>query len=119
MAKSEMPSIFTHHSHWFQSTMRWISPSAQILYTYDRVVHGFFTTLTVKKVQRLSNQSGILKISPDKKYQLFMTKSPQFLGLERIHATLPALSNKSIEDILVGVIETSIWPESKSFDDAG
>ncbi|XP_058778041.1 subtilisin-like protease SBT1.7 isoform X2 [Vicia villosa] len=119
MAKSEMPSIFTHHSHWFQSTLRSVSPSAQILYSYDTAVHGFFTSLTAKEVQLLSNQTGILKISSDKKYQLFTTRSPQFLGLERIHATFPALSNRSMEEIIVGVIDTGVWPESKSFDDTG
>ncbi|XP_058772828.1 subtilisin-like protease SBT1.7 [Vicia villosa] len=119
MAKSETPSIFTHHSHWFQSTLRSVSPSAQILYSYDRAVHGFFTSLTAKEVQLLSNQTGILKISPDKKYQLFTTRSPQFLGLERIHATFPAFSNRSMEEIIVGVIDTGVWPESKSFDDTG
>ncbi|GAU26280.1 hypothetical protein TSUD_224720 [Trifolium subterraneum] len=50
-------------------------------------------------------------------YKIFTTRTPEFLGLDKIASTLPT-TNKSI-DIIVGLIDTGVWPESKSFDDTG
>ncbi|PNX76590.1 subtilisin-like protease-like protein [Trifolium pratense] len=69
-------------------------------------------------------QTGILKVYPDKKYKLLTTRTPEFLGLDRIPAMFPASSSsssssRSMEDLIVGVIDSGVWPESKSFDDTG
>jgi len=119
MAKSEMPSSFNHHSHWYESTLRLVSNSAHMLYTYEKAIHGFTTSLTAEEARLLLSQAGILKVSQDKKYSLFTTRTPEFLGLNRIPAFFPASSNISMEEVIVGVIDGGIWPESKSFDDTG
>ncbi|CAI8588943.1 unnamed protein product [Vicia faba] len=118
MAKSQMPSIFTHDSYWYESTLKSVSPSAQILYHYNKAIHGFSTSLTAREMQLLSNQFGILRVLPDKKYQLFTTRTPEFLGVDRIPSMFPA-SSTNMGNIIVGVIDTGVWPESKSFDDIG
>ncbi|GAU26095.1 hypothetical protein TSUD_225580 [Trifolium subterraneum] len=66
-------------------------------------------------------QTGVLKVLQDKKYKLLTTRTPEFLGLDRIHVMFPAStsSSRSMEDIIVGVIDSGVWPESKSFDDTG
>ena len=83
MAKSEMPSSFNHHSHWYEATLRLVSTSADIIYSYEKAIHGFTTSLTAEEARLLSSQAGILKVSQDKKYNLFATRTPEFLGLDR------------------------------------
>ncbi|CAL5187825.1 unnamed protein product [Lathyrus oleraceus] len=116
-AKSTMPSSFDHHSFWYKSILNSISKSAEMLYTYDKAINGFSTSLTVEEHELLKSQPGILKVTPDKKYKLHTTRTPKFLGLDKI-ASLNPVTEKS-SDVVVGVVDTGIWPESKSFDDTG
>jgi len=53
MAKSEMPAGFEHHSHWYDSSLKSISDSAEMLYTYDNAIHGFSTRLTTEEARLL------------------------------------------------------------------
>jgi hypothetical protein len=85
---------------------------------YENVIHGFSTSLTTTEASLMSNQSFIMKVLHDKKYKLFTTRTPEFLGLDRIHAVLcPSSSNKSMKDVIVGVLHSGVSPKSKNFDD--
>ncbi|XP_004512212.1 subtilisin-like protease SBT1.7 [Cicer arietinum] len=117
VSKSIMPTSFDHHSIWYKSILTSISKSAEILYTYDNAMHGFSTSLTVEEVELLKSQTGVLKVTEDKKYKLLTTRTPQFLGLDKIDTMFPTTKNRS--DVIVGILDTGVWPESKSFDDTG
>ncbi|XP_058775876.1 subtilisin-like protease SBT1.7 [Vicia villosa] len=116
-AKSMMPTSFNHHSIWYTSILKSVSKSAEMIYTYDKAINGFSTSLTVEEHRLLKSQPGILKVTPDKMYKLHTTRTPKFLGLDKISISLPTLDKSS--DVIVGVLDTGIWPESKSFDDTG
>jgi len=66
VAKSIMPTSFNHHSIWYKSILKSVSNSAEMLYSYDNAINGFSTSLTVKELQLLKSQIGILKVTPDK-----------------------------------------------------
>ncbi|CAK8539662.1 unnamed protein product [Lathyrus sativus] len=117
VAKSTMPTSFNHHSIWYKSIVKSVSESAEVLYAYDKAINGFSTSLTVEEHQLLKSQPGILKVTPDKKYKLHTTRTPEFLGLDKIASLFPG-TNKS-SDVIVGLLDTGVWPESKSFDDTG
>ncbi|XP_045812225.1 subtilisin-like protease SBT1.7 [Trifolium pratense] len=117
VARSQMPTSFDHHLTWYESILKSVSKSAEMLYTYNNALNGFSTTLTAEELQSLKSQPGILKVTPDKKYKLLTTRTPEFLGLDKIASTFPT-TNKS-SDVVVGVLDTGVWPESKSFDDTG
>ncbi|XP_045815859.1 subtilisin-like protease SBT1.7 [Trifolium pratense] len=117
VAKSKMPASFDHHSIWYESILKSVSESAEMLYTYNNAINGFSTSLTVEELQSLKTQVGILKVTLDRKYKLFTTRTPKFLGIDKIYRTFPT-TNKS-SDIIVGLLDTGVWPESKSFDDTG
>lgn len=117
MAKSEMPASFDDHTHWYDSSLKSVSDSAEMLYTYSNVVHGFSTRLTADEAQSLENQPGILSVLPEMKYELHTTRSPQFLGLDKTTNLFP--QSNSVSDVIVGVLDTGVWPESKSYDDTG
>ncbi|XLT25447.1 hypothetical protein HN873_056739 [Arachis hypogaea] len=62
MEKSTMPATFNDHHNWFESSLQSLSESAEMLYTYKHVVHGFSTRLTNQKAEVLSKQPGILSL---------------------------------------------------------
>ncbi|GMI78271.1 Subtilisin-like Serine protease 1.7 [Hibiscus trionum] len=117
MAKSEMPTSFKHHTHWYDSSLKSVSRSAAMLYTYDNVIHGFSTQLTNQEAKQLESQPGILAVLPELRYELHTTRTPEFLGLGRAADLLP--ESDSASEVVIGVLDTGVWPESKSFVDTG
>lgn len=117
MAKSQMPEDFEDHTHWYDSSLRSVSGSAEMLYVYNNAVHGFAARLTSEEAESLKNQPGILSVLPEIKYELHTTRTPSFLGLDRSADFFP--ESNAMGDVIVGVLDTGVWPESKSFDDNG
>ncbi|KAG2724231.1 hypothetical protein I3760_01G007800 [Carya illinoinensis] len=117
MAKSEMPASFEHHSHWYDSSLKSVSDTAEMIYTYENVIHGFSTRLTAEEALLLGSQPGILSVLPELTYELHTTRTPEFLGLEKSDSMIPEANLAS--EVVVGVLDTGVWPESKSFDDSG
>ncbi|XP_058760243.1 subtilisin-like protease SBT1.7 [Vicia villosa] len=117
VSKSTIPTSFNHPSIWYKSILKSVSQSAEVLYSYDKAINGFSTSLSDEELELLKRQYGILKVTPDKKYKLHTTRTPKFLGLDKIANLFPT-TNKS-NDVIVGVIDSGVWPESKSFDDTG
>ncbi|WCJ31354.1 Subtilase family protein [Euphorbia peplus] len=117
MAKSEMPASFQHHTHWYDSSLKSVSGSAQMLYTYEHAIHGYSTRLTEEEAELLKTQPGILSVLPEMRYELHTTRTPEFLGLDKNADMFPQSDSGS--DVIIGVLDTGVWPESRSFDDAG
>lgn len=117
MAKSRMPASFEHHSHWYDASLKTVSESAEMLYTYNAAIHGFSTRLTADEAESLENQPGILSVLPELRYELHTTRTPEFLGLGKSDEMFP--ESNSVSDVVIGILDTGVWPESKSFDDSG
>lgn len=117
MAKTQMPARFTEHSHWYDASLRSISDSADMLYTYDTVAHGFSARLTPAEARNLARRPGVLSVLLDAPYRLHTTRTPEFLGLNLPEELVPESS--TIADVVIGVLDTGVWPERSSFDDAG
>ena len=57
----------------------------------------------------------MLSVFPSRKLQLQTTRSWDFMGL-----TETAKRNPNVEsNVIIGVIDSGIWPESESFSDEG
>lgn len=117
MDKSSMPSSFNDHSQWYAASLESVSDSADMIYTYDKIFHGFSTRLTAEEAEGLEKQPGILAVLPEVRYELHTTRTPQFLGLDRSEAVFP--TQKEASEVIIGVLDTGVWPELKSFDDTG
>ncbi|XP_071696253.1 subtilisin-like protease SBT1.7 [Rutidosis leptorrhynchoides] len=118
MAKHHMPSTFSQdHTQWFDTSLKSVSDSAEMIYTYQHVIHGFSTRLTEEEAESLENLPGILSVLPELKYELHTTRTPEFLGLDKTPNLFPQTSKDS--DVIIGILDTGVWPESKSFDDTG
>ncbi|XVE70169.1 hypothetical protein DITRI_Ditri10aG0050600 [Diplodiscus trichospermus] len=116
MDKTNMPESFTDHSLWYDSSLKSVSESASMLYTYENVIHGYSTTLTAEEAEALGKQSGILSVLPEVIYELHTTRTPDFLGLGTSSALFP--NSDSMGEVIVGILDTGVWPELKSFDDS-
>ncbi|XP_027330344.1 subtilisin-like protease SBT1.7 [Abrus precatorius] len=117
MDKSTMPSSFNDHLNWYDSSLKSVSNTAEMLYTYKHVAHGFSTRLTTQEADTLAKQPGILSVIPEVRYQLHTTRTPEFLGLEKGTTLLPESGQQS--QVIIGVLDTGVWPELKSLDDTG
>lgn len=117
MATSQMPESFQERAHWYDSSLKSVSESAEMLYKYSNVIHGFSTRLTAEEARSLQGQPGILSILEEVRYELHTTRTPEFLGLDKSADLFP--ESGSASEVIIGVLDTGIWPESKSFDDTG
>ena len=57
----------------------------------------------------------MLFVFPSRKLQLQTTRSWDFMGLNNTAKRIPTVES----NVIVGVIDTGIWPESESFSDEG
>ncbi|KAL6311901.1 hypothetical protein AAG906_011010 [Vitis piasezkii] len=85
--------------------------SNSLVRSYKRSFNGFVAKLTEEK---FSGMDGVVSIFPNEKKQLHTTRSWDFVGFPQ------QVKRTSVEsDIIIGVLDTGIWPESDSFDDEG
>ncbi|KAL6551765.1 hypothetical protein OROGR_007919 [Orobanche gracilis] len=118
IAKSKMPGRFeTDHTQWYASSLKSVSVSAKMIYTYNNVIHGFSTRLTPAEAREMKARPETLFIIPERRYELHTTRTPSFLGLDQNAAMFP--ESNSASEVVVGVLDTGVWPESPSFYDTG
>ncbi|XP_058091334.1 subtilisin-like protease SBT3 [Magnolia sinica] len=121
MDKSAIPAPFATHDSWYTSTISSLSAPDSIaavhLYTYNHVLNGFSAVLSQAQLNELEKMPGHLATYPETHAQLHTTHTPQFLGLNR-HAGLWPTANFG-DDVIIGIIDSGIWPESEMFSDEG
>ncbi|XP_076925474.1 subtilisin-like protease SBT1.4 [Bidens hawaiensis] len=119
-SKSDKPNTFSTHHHWYSSVLGSVlseNQQPEILYTYERSVNGFSARLTRSQASQLRRLPGILSVIPDRKRTLHTTHTPNFLGLADTYGLWP--NSEYGDDVIIGVLDTGIWPERPSFSDDG
>ncbi|CAJ1949946.1 unnamed protein product [Sphenostylis stenocarpa] len=113
---------------WFKSVIDFISEASfeeqeeeeiapQLLYVYETSLFGFAAQLSNKQIEYLNQVDGFLAAIPDELLTLHTTYSPHFLGLQEGKGLWSASNLAS--DVIIGVLDTGIWPEHISFQDTG
>ena len=85
--------------------------------SYEYAANGFSAALTPGQAEALAGQKGVATVQRDELHQLHTTDSPHFLGLDDRHGAWD--SGYTGQGVIVGVIDTGIWPEHPSFADSG
>jgi subtilisin family serine protease len=91
--------------------------AAQVVNTYDFALVGFSALLTAAEAEKLRLQKGVISVIRDELHQLHTDRSPDFLGLTDAGGAYD--TGYDGEGIVVGIIDTGIWPEHPSFEDNG
>ncbi|KAL6010754.1 hypothetical protein ACLOJK_001196 [Asimina triloba] len=125
MDHSQKPDSFATHESWHRSTLASLSPTAEpstsledkLIYSYSHVMHGFSARLTPLELAELEKSPAHRATFRESFGELYTTHTPDFLGLNRQSGIWPASSYGG--DVIIGIIDTGIWPESESFRDHG
>ena len=87
------------------------------IYDYTISLNGFAAALTETEATEIAKQPGVALVLPDEMRYKTTENSPDFLGLTDPGG--PWAKHYDGEGVVVGVIDTGIWPEHPSFADDG
>lgn len=94
---------------------------ARVLHRYNVAFNGFSALMTDAEAQKLRGTPGVVAVTADTPRSLDTSRTPAFLGLStpgglwsRTDAAARAVKG---EDIIIGVVDSGVWPENLSFSD--
>ncbi|KAM7255803.1 hypothetical protein ACFE04_011544 [Oxalis oulophora] len=103
----------SHHANLLQE----VTGSKDFLIrSYKRSFNGFAAKLTDNEAQQMSSMENVVSVFPSRTHYLETTRSWDFMGFN--DSTIK-LKNSTGSDIIIGVIDSGVWPESPSFSDEG
>ena len=85
------------------------------IYDYTYSYNGFAANLTLEQANKLAAMDGVLAVNADELMTLDTSSTPDFLGLTEPDSLWDATMRG--EDVIIGIIDGGIWPESLSFSD--
>ena len=102
-----------------QEQAKALLPGAAVTRQYQVVFNGFAARLSDAEVRTLKASGKVARITPDEKLHVVTNYTPTFLGLDQPGGLWEQLGGQQHagDDIIVGVIDTGIWPENLSYAD--
>jgi subtilisin family serine protease len=86
-------------------------------YSYTNAVNGFAANISHDQAEKLTGVAGVAMVVPNELQQATTDQSGTFLGLNAAGGAYDA--GLTGEDVVIGVIDSGIWPEHPSFADGG
>ncbi|KAE8674989.1 L-ascorbate oxidase-like protein [Hibiscus syriacus] len=86
-----------------------------ILYSYCNSFSGFSAKLSSSQATTLARMDKVVSVFRSKTLRLHTTRSWDFLGLTLDETQVIPMQFTYGHDIVVGIFDTGIWPESESF----
>ncbi|XP_028791018.1 subtilisin-like protease Glyma18g48580 [Neltuma alba] len=93
-----------------------------IYYSYNRHINGFAALLEDDEAAEIRKNPRVVSVFLGKSHELHTTRSWGFLGQERngrVRADSAWVKGRFGQNVIIGSIDTGVWPESKSFRDDG
>ncbi len=100
----------------FERAARRAAPSARLVYRYRLVLGGVAMALQPEDVPHIAALPGVVSVSPDLARPLDTDRSPKLVGARTLWKALGG-AGKAGEGVVVGILDTGIWPEHPSFAD--
>ncbi|KAF7848918.1 hypothetical protein BT93_L1443 [Corymbia citriodora subsp. variegata] len=126
MREQSIPVTFKTSRDWYSANLQSLtSGTADLLYVYSDAFHGYATSLEPHQAEALRSSDAVLGVYEDVMYHLHTTRTPHFLKVEDEFGLWPGTGNHStgadqpFPEVIIGLLDTGVWPESKSFDDSG
>ncbi|XP_012858111.1 PREDICTED: cucumisin-like [Erythranthe guttata] len=107
-------SATSQHMSMLQATLGSQRAKDSWLHSYKRSFNGFVAKLTEEEKNKIASLDGVVSIFRSTKKQLHTTRSWDFLGFP-----LNVQRATTESDVVIGMLDTGIWPESASFNDTG
>ncbi|CAL0314793.1 unnamed protein product [Lupinus luteus] len=108
-------SLTSNHLSMLQQVFDDNDATNSLIHSYKRSFNGFAAMLTNQQKEKLSQMEGVVSVFPSINLQLHTTRSWDFIGLPKTVKRSGAVES----DVVVGVLDSGIWPESDSFNDQG
>jgi hypothetical protein len=89
---------------------------AQKTYGYTYSFNGFAAKLNGRQAAALRADPGVVQVEKTQEVLMDTASTPEFLGLKDPVKGLWTLGYKG-EDVIIGILDSGIWPESASFSD--
>ncbi|KAK9109229.1 hypothetical protein Sjap_017289 [Stephania japonica] len=131
MDLSAMPKAFSSHHSWYTATVtNSLRRGQQVgdttasitssghLYSYSHAANGFSARLSPDELKAIQNTPGFVSSFRDAPVTVDTTHTPEFLHLNSIPEGAWAKANYG-KGMIIGVVDTGVWPESDSFMDYG
>ncbi|XP_028797595.1 cucumisin-like [Neltuma alba] len=113
-SKSDEDSALSQYTRLLQRASESDAVPKSLLHHYKRSFNGFVAKLTEKEAETMSSLDGVVSVFPNRMRQLHTTRSWDFIGFPQ---NVQRATTES--DVIIGVLDTGIWPESESFSDKG
>ncbi|XP_031280348.1 subtilisin-like protease SBT5.4 [Pistacia vera] len=100
-----------------------LETKSSLFYSYNRFINGFACVLHDDDVPKVQKHPKVISVFLNHGRKLQTTHSWNFLGLEKDYDNIPSNSiwkkTNFGDDVIIGNIDSGVWPESKSFADEG
>lgn len=89
------------------------------VYDYTFSYNGFAAELTADQAAKVASAEGVLAVSANELFTIDTSSTPAFLGLTEAGGLWDQLGGvgSAGEDVVIGIVDSGIWPESLSFSD--
>nr|XP_043634556.1 cucumisin-like [Erigeron canadensis] len=111
--KGSLSATTSRHTNMLQEVLG-SRASKSLLRSYKRSFNGFVAKLTEHERNRIAGMEGVVSVFPSQTKQPLTTRSWDFMGFPQDVKRAPLES-----DVIVGMLDTGVWPESDSFKDDG
>ncbi|KAF3586645.1 hypothetical protein F2Q69_00027992 [Brassica cretica] len=115
------PKHVTEYHHQMLSSLLGSKEDAHdsMVYSYRHGFSGFSARLTKSQAKKLADSPEVVHVMPDGYYELATTRTWDYLGLSAAHPKNLLNDTNMGDHVIIGVIDTGVWPESESFSDNG
>jgi subtilisin family serine protease len=100
----------------FEGAARGAAPSARITQRFDIVLNGVAMTVQPDQIASLAKVPGVRAVVRDELLHPDTDRSPQFIQADIVWRFLGGQS-KAGEGVIIGLLDTGVWPEHPSLSD--
>ncbi|XP_057451746.1 subtilisin-like protease SBT4.3 [Lotus japonicus] len=105
----------SHHLSMLQQVVGASDVTKHHVRSYKRSFNGFAAKLSEKQKEMIAAMDGVISVFPSKTLQIQTTRSWDFIGFRESVKR----QQKEESDLVIGIIDSGIWPESDSFSNQG